>query len=226
MKYLKPEGHPPLKFPQLILWRYTATLSAYVFLSLAYSLISLAFLVNFSGGNPVSSHVWPTVAEAGNPDAYGRATFLVYWALNFWGMVALGLASENVAMFIGMPWMGLWLIFWVITNVSTSFYDIDIEPRFYYWGYAWPLHHGESFRLSPAPTGVVAKFSKGGEAWADGFRCVVVQASRQILFDLRPEIGLNFGVLIAWSAVNTAIFPGACYWMRWKNTHGVHEYWA
>jgi len=163
MKYLKPEGHPPLKFPQLILWRYTATLSAYVFLSLAYSLISLAFLVNFSGGNPVSSHIWPTVAEAGNPDAYGKATFLVYWALNFWGMVALGLASENVAMFIGMPWMGLWLIFWVITNVSTSFYDIDIEPRFYYWGYAWPLHHGKS-SLPPLQfrRGVVCEVFKGG----------------------------------------------------------------
>jgi hypothetical protein len=41
-------------------------------------------------------------------------------------MIALGLACENVAMIVGQPWTGLWLIFWVITNVSTSFYDIEL----------------------------------------------------------------------------------------------------
>ena len=42
------------------------------------------------------------------------------------GMIALGLACENVAMIVGQPWTGLWLIFWVITNVSTAFYDIEL----------------------------------------------------------------------------------------------------
>jgi hypothetical protein len=79
-KYLKPEGHPPLKFWQLIIWRWTATMAAYFMLSLAYSWISLAFQVNFSGGNPVSSDTdvtW-TVDGYSNPDAYGRGTFPVY----------------------------------------------------------------------------------------------------------------------------------------------------
>lgn len=31
--------------------------------------------------------------------------------LNFVGMAALGLACENVAMVVGQPWTGLWLIF-------------------------------------------------------------------------------------------------------------------
>jgi hypothetical protein len=44
-------------------------------------------------------------------------------------MIALGLACENVAMIVGQPWTGLWLIFWVITNVSTSFYDIELGMR-------------------------------------------------------------------------------------------------
>ncbi|OTA87095.1 hypothetical protein M434DRAFT_15619 [Hypoxylon sp. CO27-5] len=74
---------------------------------------------------------------------------------------------------------------WVITNVSTSFYSIDLAPGFFKWGYAWPLHH-------------------------------IVQASRQILFDLHSEIGLNFGVLFAWTAVNVCLFPLCCYFMRWK----------
>ena len=56
-------------------------------------------------------------------------------------MIALGLACENVAMVIGQPWTAMWLIFWVISNVSTAFYSLDLAPKFYYWGYAWPLHN-------------------------------------------------------------------------------------
>lgn len=138
--YLIPSGHPPLKFHHLILWRYLATLTAYIFLSLAYSLISLAFQINFSTTNPTTSETLPTMISAGNPTAYGPGTFPLYWLVNFIGMCALGLACENVAMVVGTPWMGLWLIFWVITNVSTAFYALDIAPGFYAWGYAWPLH--------------------------------------------------------------------------------------
>ena len=214
MKYLKPEGHPPLHFWQLVLWRWIATIVAYLFLSLAYSLVSIAFLVNFSGGNPVTSDTGITVASDGNPDAFGKGTFPVYWMLNYWGMIALGLACENVAMIVGHPWTGLWLIFWIITNVSTSFYDIDIEPHFFYWGYAWPLHQGmssDSHRLALTN---------------EANRSPVVTASRTILFGLHSELGLNFGILIAWAAVNSALFPLACWWMKFKSQHRVSEYWA
>lgn len=142
MQYINPKGHPPLKFYQLIIWRWCATMSAYFFLSLAYSLVPLAFQINYSHANPIQSQTQVTEVAYGNPPAYGSGTFPVYWMLNFFGMIALGLACENVAMVVGAPWMGLWLIFWVITNVSTSFYDIEIAPTFYRWGYAWPLHSG------------------------------------------------------------------------------------
>lgn len=56
--------------------------------------------------------------------------------------------------------------------------------------------------------------------------CAVVEGSRQILFDLHSRIGLNFGILIAWGVVNTALFPFMCYYMRWKTKKGLHEYWA
>lgn len=194
-RYLRPEGHPVLKFSHLVIWRWCSTVSAYFFLSLAYSLVSLAFQINFSGGNPVRTHTvstW-TVNGNNNPDAYGHGTFPVYWMLNFFGMIALGLACENAAMFVGQPWTGLWLIFWVITNVSTAFYDLDVEPGFYRWGYVWPLHY-------------------------------IVEGSRQILFDLHPRIGVDFAVLIAWGAINTVLFPIACWFMRWKSQHHVHEY--
>ncbi|CAJ2512074.1 Uu.00g076990.m01.CDS01 [Anthostomella pinea] len=178
-KYITPQGHPPLHFWQFIVWRWVATIVSYLFISLTYSLVSLAFQIPF----------WPPPASptqvALSATAYGRGSFPVYWMLNFVGMAALGIACENVAMVIGQPWTALWLIFWVITNVSTSFYTIELSPIFFRWGYAWPLHH-------------------------------IVQASRQIIFDLHSQIGLNFGVLFAWVAVNTVLFPFCCYFMRWN----------
>ncbi|KAI1388189.1 MNNG and nitrosoguanidine resistance protein [Hypoxylon trugodes] len=178
MKFIIPQGHPPLRFWQLIAWRLAATMTTYFFVSLIYSFVSLAFQIPF----------WPEPASpiepAFNATAYGRASFVVYWMVNFVGMNALGIACENVAMIVGQPWTALWLIFWVITNVSTGFYSLDLAPGFFKWGYAWPLHH-------------------------------IVQASRQILFDLHSEIGLNFGVLFAWAAINICLFPFCCYFMRW-----------
>jgi hypothetical protein len=112
MQYLKPEHHPPLKFPQLVIWRWCATISAYFFLSLAYSFVSMAFQINFTHTNSITSETQVTNMMEGNPVAYGAGTFVVYWMLNFCGMIALGMACENVAMVVGMPWMGLFLIFW------------------------------------------------------------------------------------------------------------------
>ena len=60
--------------------------------------------------------------------------------LNWVGMAALGFPCENMAMILGFPWSSFFLIFWVITNVATAFYAIDLAPGFYKWGYAWPLH--------------------------------------------------------------------------------------
>ncbi|KAL8731639.1 MAG: hypothetical protein Q9166_003327 [cf. Caloplaca sp. 2 TL-2023] len=179
MKLITSEGHPPMKFPSFIVWRWSATISAYFFMSLSYSLVSLAFQIPFA--NPSA----PTTEVANNPEPYGKGTFVVYWMINYVGMIALGLACENVAMVIGQPWTAMWLIFWVITNVSTSFYSLDLAPKWYYWGYAWPLHN-------------------------------IVEASRSTLFQLHSRIGLNFGILFVWCAINTALFPFCCYFMRWK----------
>ncbi len=154
MKYTSSPGHRPLKFWQFIIWRWCATITSYFFLSLAYSLISLAFQIPFSAAP--GSHT-DLVQPA---DKYHYGSFVVYWMVNWVGMIALGFACENVAMIIGQPckrWptvafiqglhykgTALWLIFWVITNVSTSFYSLDLAPGFYSWGYAWPLHNSKS----------------------------------------------------------------------------------
>ena len=45
---------------------------------------------------------------------------------------------------------------------------------------------------------------------------IVVEATRQILFDLHPRISLNVGILLAWCAVDSLLFPLCCYYMRWN----------
>lgn len=198
MRFLSPQGHPPLKFWQFIAWRWFANIAAYFFMSLAYSLISLAFQIPFA--NPSA----PATAVATNPNAYGKGTFVVYWMINFVGMISLGLACENVTMVIGQPWTAMWLIFWVITNVATSFYAIDLAPRFYYWGYAWPLHNSKSLVSQKLALKTNITFP------------IVVEASRSTLFDLHSRIGLNLGILFVWCAINTALFPFCCYILKRK----------
>lgn len=188
--------HPPLKFSQLIMYRWCATITAYFFLSLSYSLVSLAFQIPFSNSPPpapsplnVNGH-WTPYEPVSNANYLGRGTFVVYWLLNFVGMAALGLTCENMAMFLSalspLPYSALFLIWWVITNVSTGFYALELANDFYRWGYAWPLRH-------------------------------IVQGSKTLVFGTKNTLGLNFGVLIAWVVVGTFLFPFACWVMRWKS---------
>lgn len=82
-------------------------------LSLAYSLISLAFQINFSGGNPVSSHteVTSTVDGNSNPTAFGHGTFPVYWMLNCKSTVAINSGDA------------------VVLTTRTSFRHDSVGPR-------------------------------------------------------------------------------------------------
>ena len=177
------QNKPSLHVYQFVMWRWFAAVQSYFFMSLAYSLVSLAFQVPFS--YPPGSHT-EVVSPA---NAYGKGTFVVYWMLNWVGMTALGMACENMAMVVGFPWTAMWLIFFVITNVASAFYPAEIEPGFYHWSYAWPLHN-------------------------------IVEASRTLIFDLHSRIGLNFGILFAWCAINTVLYPFASWFMRWKMARG------
>lgn len=214
LKYIQPRGHPPLHFHQLIIWRWIATVAAYFLFSLSYSLVPLAFQIPLT--NPSASPTEPSR----NPNAYGKGTFLVFWMVNWVGMTALGLACENVAMLLGQPWTAIWLIFWVITNVSTAFFSIDLSPAFFKWGYAWPLYHGKP-NLHP-PARIFFLFYTSLSSFREDSKAIntkwyiVVQASRQVLFNLHSRIGINFAVLFTWVAINSIFFPFACYLMRWK----------
>lgn len=45
----------------------------------------------------------------------------------------------------------------------------------------------------------------------------VVELTRSTLFDLPlTHVGRNFGILFAWVAIDTLLFPVCCYFMRWN----------
>ncbi|KAL7423026.1 hypothetical protein Q5752_002325 [Cryptotrichosporon argae] len=94
-------------------------LVAYFWLSLHYSLVSLAFLVTFNR-------------------YYGYVGFFIYWMLNWVSMSALGFVMETFFLLLG-PFFPFFLIFWVILNVSVAFLDIADMQDFYRYGYMMPV---------------------------------------------------------------------------------------
>ncbi|EDK43843.1 hypothetical protein LELG_02022 [Lodderomyces elongisporus NRRL YB-4239] len=150
-----------VKKPHFMLYRYLSSILTYVIISLFFGLVTLAFQVDF------------TVT-------YGKSGFLVYWCIAFLTMCAVGLANEIMAMTLIMihpPFLGCWMLSWVVINISPTFGPIALMNRFYRYGYAIPIHN--SF-----------------------------EATKTVFFDVyKGQLGRNFGILIAWWAVLTLIFP-------------------
>ncbi|KAG0646341.1 Nitrosoguanidine resistance [Hyphodiscus hymeniophilus] len=96
--------------------------TVYFFLSLLYLLLSVVWQIRFD-------------------KFYGASGYVIYWMLSWIGMMAFGLAVENVNNLLGPPFTPVFFVFWVISNVSTGFYPIELLSNFYLWGLAWPLRH-------------------------------------------------------------------------------------
>ncbi|KAL1745590.1 hypothetical protein HDZ31DRAFT_81860 [Schizophyllum fasciatum] len=106
----------------LIHVRMITSFVAYFILSLLYSLLSLAFQVPFNR-------------------KYGHAGFVIFWMVNYCGMLALGLALEAVMTLLTMRFMPFFLILWIISNISVCFMPIEILPAVYRYGYATPVYN-------------------------------------------------------------------------------------
>ncbi|KAJ8104347.1 hypothetical protein POJ06DRAFT_18368 [Lipomyces tetrasporus] len=122
---------PYLKCRDFFVYRIVLTFTAYLFLALFFSILSLAFQVDFTR-------------------SFGPGGFVVYWMITFLGMAAVGGASENIALICVAtypPLVGFWLIFMVISNVSPAFYAIELEPALFKYGYAFPIPNvAEAFK--------------------------------------------------------------------------------
>lgn len=113
-----------LKVRHLVLFRILSTVVSFFVISLFYSLVTLAFQVDF------------TVT-------FGRSGFLVYWMTNFLTMWAVGAMNEAMGMVFIMtypPLLGFWMLFWVVVNISPTFTPLALSPHFYRYGYGMPIH--------------------------------------------------------------------------------------
>ncbi|KAG7440387.1 uncharacterized protein BT62DRAFT_924057 [Guyanagaster necrorhizus] len=141
----------------LIKVRLVSTLALYFMISLFYSTVSRAFQVNFDR-------------------KFGSAGFVIFWMVNFVGMLSVGLALEAMITLLTPRYMPFFMITWVITNVAVCFMPIEVLPHFYRYGYAYPFYN-------------------------------VSGAIRTILFGTKNQLGLHFGVLIAWTIVSLFTLP-------------------
>lgn len=103
-----------------IMMRMLVPLIGYFWISLMYSLVSLAFLIPFDR-------------------YYTRAGFFVYWMLNWITQLGLGFILEFVLLLGGPMVTPFFLLFWIIVNVSVVFLDISDMDRIYMYGFITPV---------------------------------------------------------------------------------------
>ncbi|CZT13920.1 related to SNG1 Probable transporter conferring resistance to nitrosoguanidine (MNNG) when overexpressed-unknown biological function [Rhynchosporium agropyri] len=103
-------------------YRMTVLPILYFFLSLLYLALSCAWKIDFG-------------------KYYGASGYVIYWMLSWCAMTAFGLVVENVHNVLGQPFTPVFFVFWVISNVATGFYPVELLSNFYRWGLAWPLRH-------------------------------------------------------------------------------------
>ncbi|KAG1890397.1 hypothetical protein F4604DRAFT_1568022 [Suillus subluteus] len=114
-----------LRLRPLILLRLLWPVTLYFFVSLMYSLLSLAFGVPFSRN-------------------FGHAGFVIYWMMSWCSMSALGLALESMITLLTIKFIPIFLILWIISNVSVAFYPIEVLPAVFRYGFAMPFYNVSS----------------------------------------------------------------------------------
>ncbi|KAG1802704.1 uncharacterized protein HD556DRAFT_1331824 [Suillus plorans] len=111
-----------LRLRPLIVIRLLWPVTLYFFVSLMYSLLSLAFGVPFGR-------------------KFGHAGFVIYWMMSWCSMTALGLALESMITLLTIKFIPIFLILWIISNVSVAFYPIEVLPAVFRYGFAMPFYN-------------------------------------------------------------------------------------
>ncbi|KAF8189646.1 hypothetical protein BJ912DRAFT_925825 [Pholiota molesta] len=155
-----------LKLRSLVIVRLVSSLFGYFFLSFFYSLLNLAFKLNLTR-------------------RYGSGGFMIFWMLNWVGM--LSWPGSRIHDYNSHTEIySVFMILWIIANVSVCIFPIDILPGIYHYGYAAPFynlsHSIRSIAFSTRDT---------------------IQHYRLSISDSR----LNFGVLFVWVAISCITLP-------------------
>ncbi|KAJ7453213.1 hypothetical protein FB451DRAFT_673327 [Mycena latifolia] len=153
-----------LALGSLVRVRLATSVAAYFFIALFYTLLSRAFQLPFDR-------------------RFGSAGFVIFWMLNWIGMLACGLALEAMITVLTVRFVPFFLIIWIISNVSVSIFPLPVLPHVYRYGYAFPFYN-------------------------------ISRAVRTIVFRTKNDVGMNFGILIAWVAVSCITLPLFQWFMR------------
>ncbi|KAG5726670.1 Nitrosoguanidine resistance protein SNG1, partial [Termitomyces sp. T112] len=111
-----------LTLRSLIVIRYVSSFICYFFLSLFYSLVSLAFHLDFT-------------------QKFGHGGFVIFWMLNWVGMLSVGLALEALIPLLTPRFIPFFMILWIIVNVAVCIQPIEALPVIYRYGYAIPFYN-------------------------------------------------------------------------------------
>ncbi|KJA24382.1 hypothetical protein HYPSUDRAFT_214573 [Hypholoma sublateritium FD-334 SS-4] len=106
----------------LIILRYVSSFASYLVVSLFYSLLSLAFKL-------------PLTRK------FGHSGFLVFWGLNYAGMLSVGMALEAMVTLLTPKFIAFFMLVWIITNISVTIWPIEVLPRIFHYGYGAPFYN-------------------------------------------------------------------------------------
>ncbi|WVF67907.1 hypothetical protein IAT40_002669 [Kwoniella sp. CBS 6097] len=164
-----------IKFTSMLRLRLGWPLLAYFFIALWQTLVVRAWQI------PLTDHL-------------GRAGFVTLWALNYVTIIAAGFAMETVLAIVGISWLPFFLILWIILNITSSFYPIEMMPNFYRFLRWMPfVHNVEAYKIIAFGT------------------------------DLQHRIGLHFGILFAVIGVELICLPLALFFERWSSDRSARK---
>ena len=182
-----------LRLTQLLALRILTPFVTYFFLSAFYAMLTLAFQAPFSR-------------------YYGHAGFVIYWMLSWVGMLALGGAMEAMITLLGPAFMCVCRLL-ATADTGSSFF-VRIAALATADRTAGPLDHRQRLDCVLSDRHVRGLLTDGTHdgrlpgvfAYGRGMPFAQVKATVQaLLLNTKNEIGLNFGVLIAWAAVSMLV---------------------
>ncbi|KAF8274533.1 hypothetical protein EI94DRAFT_691712 [Lactarius quietus] len=172
-----------LSFKWLIIIRMVNPIILYFFISCFFSLISLASQVPFNR-------------------FYGGWGFVIYWMMSWLAMSAVGGAVESLITILTPRFVPLFLLLWIISNVSVCVFPSQLLPSIYRYGYAMPFYNVQQ---------TVQAIIFGTRDQSAPSR------TRQFTHPLTVSdctVALNFGVQIAWVVVSWCTMIGFQYIKR------------
>jgi len=60
-----------------------------------------------------------------------QAGFLCFWAINLIALCALGGMMEAMLTLVGMKFFPIFLVCWILTNITASFFPATVMPHWY-----------------------------------------------------------------------------------------------